>query len=224
MGRGSALMEQDEREKGLEQETEREEKPPRGTAVYMLLHDFVYTFAFVTLLFVFAIRLVGVDGDSMYPTLHHADYLCLLTNIFYHDVEPGDVIVLTVREGEFAGEPIVKRVIATGGQTVDLDFDEGIVYVDGVAQDEPYINEPTYLSYNEVGLGLQYPLTVDEDCLFVMGDNRNNSADSRYAPLGLVDEREVLGKALCVVFPGVGSRNGYADCEKRDFRRIGAIS
>jgi len=218
-------MERDERENRPDEEPEEEEEEePKGSAVYMLLHDFVYIFAFVTLLFVFAIRLVGVDGDSMYPTLHHADYLCLLSNVLYRDVEPGDVIVLTAREGEFAGEPIVKRVIATGGQTVDIDFDEGIVYVDGVAQDEPYINEPTYLSYNEVGQGLRYPVTVGEDSLFVMGDNRNHSADSRYAPLGLVDEREVLGKALCIVFPGIGSRNGYADCEKRDFQRVGAIS
>ncbi len=117
-------MEWDERENRPDEEPEEEEEEePKGSAVYMLLHDFVYIFAFVTLLFVFAIRLVGVDGDSMYPTLHHADYLCLLSNVFYRDVEPGDVIVLTAREGEFAGEPIVKRVIATGGQTVDIDFD-----------------------------------------------------------------------------------------------------
>ena len=201
-----------------------EKKDPKGTGLYLMLHDFVYIFAFVTVIFVFAIRLVGVDGDSMYPTLHHGDYLCLLSNVLYRDVQPGDVIVVTRENGEFAGEPIVKRVIATGGQTVDIDFDEGIVYVDGEPLSEPYINEPTYLSYHELGMGMQYPLTVDEDCLFVMGDNRNHSADSRYSPLGQVENREVLGKVLFMLLPGRGSNNGYADCERRDFRRIGVVS
>lgn len=200
------------------------EKKSKGGDWYTLLHDLVYILAFVTVLFVFAIRLVGVDGDSMYPTLHHRDYLGLLSNVLYRDVEPGDIVVITVPDGEFANEPIVKRVIATGGQTVDIDFDQGIVYVDGVEQDEPYINEPTYLSYQEVGQGMEYPLTVDEGCLFVMGDNRNHSADSRYAPVGLVDEDDVLGKVLGIILPGSGSYNGYADCEERDFSRIGGVS
>ena len=178
-----------------------EKKDPKGTGLYLMLHDFVYIFAFVTVIFVFAIRLVGVDGDSMYPTLHHGDYLCLLSNVLYRDVQPGDVIVVTRENGEFAGEPIVKRVIATGGQTVDIDFDEGIVYVDGEPLSEPYINEPTYLSYHELGMGMQYPLTVDEDCLFVMGDNRNHSADSRLPMIGIVDERCVIGRGVAVVFP-----------------------
>ncbi len=160
----------------------------------------------------------------MYPTLHHADYLGLLSNVLYNDIEQGDVVFLRVPEGEFADEPIVKRVIATGGQTVDIDFDRGIVSVDGQALDEPYINEPTYLSYAEVGQGLDYPVQVDEGCLFVMGDNRNHSADSRYAPVGVVDEKNVLGKVLAILMPGKGSRNGYADCETRDFRRIGKVS
>ncbi len=226
-------MEEDRRDQaafpegpGTTQEQEgkapKKEKEPFSAGFYALLHDFVYIFAFVTILFVFAIRLVGVDGDSMYPTLHHADYLCLLSNVFYRDIEPGDVVVITAEEGEFAGEPIVKRVIATGGQTVDIDFDEGIVYVDGEALEEPYINEPTYLSYND--MGMQYPLKIEEGSIFVMGDNRNHSADSRYAPLGQVDEREVLGKVLCILFPGHGSRNDYPDCRERDFSRIGGVS
>ena len=107
---------------------------------------------------------------------------------------------------------------------MDIDFDEGIVYVDGTALDEPYINEPTHLSYNESGMGMQYPLTVSEGSVFVMGDNRNHSADSRYAPLGLVDEREVLGKVLFLLLPGKGSRNDYPDCERRDPSRIGIVS
>ena len=103
--------------------------------LFVLLHDLVYILAAVTIVFVYAIRLVGVDGDSMYPTLHHADYLALLSNVFYRDVEAGDIVVMTVPY--FENEPIVKRVIATEGQTVDIDFEQGVVYVDGQALEEP---------------------------------------------------------------------------------------
>lgn len=193
-----------------------------GYELYLLLHDLVYILACVTVVFVFAIRLVGVDGDSMYPTLHHADYLGLLSNVVYDDVENGDVVVMTVPF--FENEPIVKRVIATGGQTVDIDFETGEVFVDGELLDEPYINELTRESYEGYGQALEYPIYVEEGYLFVMGDNRNHSTDSRFAPVGLVDERDVLGKVLGVILPGKGSYNGYADCKERDFSRIGSIS
>ena len=98
-------------------------------------------------------------------------------------------------------ELLVKRVIAVGGQTVDIDFDAGVVYVDGQALDEPYTFEPTYLSYAEYGKALDYPVTVPEGELFVMGDNRNGSTDSRFGSLGMVDTDYVLGRAVCVVFP-----------------------
>lgn len=202
----------------------RQEKQPRGAAyeVYTLLHDLVYILACVTIVFVFAIRLVGVDGDSMYPTLHDRDYLGLLSNVFYQEVEQGDIVVMTVPY--FQTEPIVKRVVATEGQQVDIDFTAGLVYVDGVLLDETYIYEPTYLSYDEMGQGLTYPATVPEGCIFVMGDNRNHSADSRYAPVGMVDERDVLGKVLCVLFPGKNANSDYPDCRERDFSRIGLVS
>ena len=97
-------------------------------------------------------------------------------------------------------------VIAKGGQQVDIDFEAGAVYVDGVQLQEDYINELTHLYYED---GLEFPVTVPEGSLFVLGDNRNHSADSRYAPIGLVDEREVLGRVLTVVWP---------------FSRIGMVS
>lgn len=202
------------------------EKPqePKGFGyeLYLLLHDLVYILACVTIFFVFAIRLVGVDGDSMYPTLHNTDYLGLLSNVLYRDVEPGDIVVMTVPY--FENEPIVKRVIATEGQTVDINFDKGEVYVDGVLLNEPYINEPTYLSYADRGAALSYPVTVPEGCLFVMGDNRNNSADSRFAPVGMVDQRDVLGKVLGVLVPGKDANSAYPDCREREFGRIGSVS
>jgi len=193
-----------------------------GYQLHTLLHDLVYILACVTILFVFAIRLVGVDGDSMYPTLHHSDYLGLLSNVLYHEVEPGDVVVLSVPF--FEDKPIVKRVVAVGGQTVDIDFEKGVVYVDGAALDEPYTYEPTYLSYAESGQALEYPVTVPEGCLFVMGDNRNHSADSRFAPVGLVDEKDVLGKVLWILIPGADPDSDYPDARSRDLHRIGGVS
>ncbi len=209
------------REEGMHMGEEKRRMEPagsrsRGAELYTLLHDLVYILAAVTVVFVFAIRLVGVDGSSMYPTLHHSDYLVLLSNVFYRNAEAGDIVVMTVPY--FENEPIVKRVIATEGQTVDIDFDSGVVYVDGEALDEPYTFEPTYVSYKEIGQALDYPVTVPEGHIFVMGDNRNNSTDSRFAPVGVVDERDVLGKVLFLLLPGADENSG------RDWSRIGVVS
>ena len=111
------------------------------------------------------------------------------------------------------GAAIVKRVIATEGQTVDIDFEQGVVYVDGEALYEPYINNPTNHT-----LGTQFPLTVAENCIFVLGDNRAVSRDSRDPAIGQVDEREVLGKALYLFLPGMDK--GRTD---RNYDRTGAI-
>ena len=184
---------------------------------YSLLHCVVQVLTVVTLVFVFAVRLVSVSGSSMYPTLYHGDLLVLESNVLLGDVEAGDIVVMTVPY--FEDDPIVKRVIATEGQTVDIDFAQGIVYVDGKALDEPYINEPTYRSFSEIGMGLEYPVTVTEGHLFVMGDNRNASDDSRFAPVGLVDERDVLGKVLFLALPGSGEGD-----EQRDFGRFGGVA
>lgn len=184
---------------------------------YGLLHSVVQILAVVTLIFVFAVRLVSVSGSSMYPTLYNGDLLVLESNVLMGEVEAGDIVVMTVPY--FEDDPIVKRVIATEGQTVDIDFEAGIVYVDGEALEEPYINEPTYRSFEELGMNLEYPVTVTEGHLFVMGDNRNASDDSRFAPVGLVDERNVLGKVLFVALPGSGEGD-----QQRDFGRIGGVA
>ena len=178
------------------EETAQEQPRRRGADAYLLLHDLVYILVAVTLLFTFAIRMVGVSGPSMTPTLLNGDNVALLSNFFYHEVEAGDVVVMRIPS--FDDQPIVKRVIAKGGQTVDIDFEAGVVYVDGKALEEDYINDLTHLNYAD---GLSYPVTVPEGCLFVMGDNRNESADSRYGPIGLADERYVLGKVLAIVWP-----------------------
>lgn len=185
---------------------EKNGKSSFGAELYSLLHDLVYIVAVVTIVFVFCVRVIGVKGPSMTPTLLEGDYLLLESNFLYRDIEAGDVVVL--QKESYDVQPIVKRVIATEGQTVDIDFQNGIVYVDGVALEEDYINEPTYVSYENIGEGMDYPITLGEGELFVLGDNRNNSADSRYAPIGIIDEREVLGKVLVKIWP---------------FSRIGAI-
>lgn len=108
--------------------------------------------------------------------------------------ERGDVIV--VNKETFSIGPIVKRVIAVGGDTVDINFATGEVFVNGEVLDEPYINEPTYTAE-----GMEFPLTVPEGQLFLLGDNRNGSSDSRDPRIGLVDERYVIGHVLAVIFP-----------------------
>ncbi len=191
------------------------EKPSALKELYVLLHDLVYILAFVTLFFVFALRLVSVDGYSMYHTLDDHDYVALLSNVLYQDVKAGDIVV--ARVPTFSDDPIVKRVIATEGQTVDIDFERGVVYVDGQPLEEDYIYELTNNQFYD--RGVTFPLRVNEGCVFVMGDNRNDSRDSRYAPIGQVDTRYILGKVLFVLMPGQDKLDN-----SRDFKRIGPVS
>lgn len=181
----------------------------------LYLHDLVYLLAVIMLVFILLFRIVIVDGTSMNQTLLHGDYLLLMSNTFYRNPQYGDIVVIS-KDSFDDGDPIVKRVIATEGQTVDIDFYAGIVYVDGIALDEPYVNTPT----NTEG-GMLFPLTVEDGCVFVMGDNRNRSRDSRYPEIGQVDEREILGKAIFLILPG--DPDGPEGPEKADISRIGAI-
>ncbi len=144
------------------------------------------------LVFTFFARTTSVVGSSMLPTLEEGDLL-LISRLFYQP-KRGDVIVL--RKASFMTDPIVKRVIATEGQTIDIDFQEGVVYVDGVALDEPYVN-----SLTKEPEDFTEPVTVPEGHVFVMGDNRNRSTDSRSAMVGCVDTRFILGKALLRLAP-----------------------
>ena len=193
----------------------------RGWESMALVHDLVYLLAIVTILFTFFFRLVSVSGSSMYPTLVNRDYLVLESNFLYRNVKQGDIVVLKV---DYFDEPIVKRVIATGGQSVDIDFEQGIVYVDGVALNEDYVNEPTYKSYLEYGMGLDYPVEVPEGSVFVMGDNRNESADSRFAPVGCVPESQISGRALLVLLPGAQTDKEGNVTGGRIWGRIGTVS
>lgn len=161
--------------------------------IYKALSDVISCLLFVVVLFVFVIRLVGVVGESMYPTLHDGDKLMVLSNFLY-EPKVGDIVV--VKAEAYTRGPLVKRVIADEGQTVDIDFETGQVWVDGILQEEPYINDLTLRND-----GTEFPLVVPENCIFVMGDNRNHSTDSRNPQIGCVDKRYVLGKALNIVLP-----------------------
>lgn len=196
---------------------------PKGLEAFAMLGDLVYMLSIVTIIFVFFFRLVGVDGSSMFPTFVDRDFLVLQSNVICGDYQQGDIVVINVPAFADRG-PIVKRVIATGGQTVDIDFNNGVVYVDGEQMEEPYVFSPTFESYQEYGMGLEYPVTVPEGSLFVMGDNRNNSADSRYAPVGCVENERVLGKVLLIIFPGRQTDEMGNLMGGRSLGRIGAVS
>ena len=178
------------------------------------LKDLSKILSVILVLFLFCFRIAVVEGSSMYDTLVDGDYILLLNNFIAGDPEYGDIIVAS-KSSYKDGEPIIKRVIATEGQVVDIDFSTGKVTVDGVVLDEPYIHSATVQTINSQ----TFPLTVDEGCLFVMGDNRGVSLDSRSTTIGLIDCREIVGKALFLVFPGNDEGN-----EERQFNRIGAIS
>ena len=181
--------------------------------VLLYLHDLVSLLAGILLVLLLLFRIVIVSGPSMNNTLLDGDYLLLLNNVFYVSPQQGDIIVASKNDFK-NGEPIIKRVIALEGQTVDIDFEAGVVYVDEVALEEPYTLTPTNRAE-----GVSFPRVVDEGCIFVMGDNRNESKDSRSPEIGLVDTRQILGKAIFLIFPGVN--DGFS---QRDFSRIGVLS
>ena len=174
-----------------------EEKKSVWKEIYALLHDFCWILAVITVLFVFVIRIVSVSGPSMTPTLLDGERVALLNSFLCGPYEQGDVVVATIPTFD-PGKPIVKRVIATEGQTVDIDFVAGTVAVDGEILNEPYINEPTRTDFAN---GMTYPLTVPEGCVFLMGDNRNHSTDSRSASVGCVDTKYILGKVILRILP-----------------------
>ncbi len=181
-------------------------------SVVMYLHDLLYMLMAMLLVFLLFFRVIVVSGDSMYSTLLDGDYLLLLGNLFYQEPEHGDIVVISKKTFD-NGKPIVKRVIATEGQKVSIDFENGIVYVDDVPLEEPYINSLTKLDE-----GTKFPLTVEENCIFVLGDNRGVSLDSRNPMIGQIDKREILGKAIFLLIPGTS----HGDLPQ-DMGRIGVI-
>ena len=155
----------------------------------------------VVIIFTFIFKVVTIEGGSMKETIHHGEKV-IISNMFYTP-KNGDIVVISRNidnsVDEESSAPIIKRIIATEGQTVAIDFEQGIVFVDGVALDEPYTRTPTNLKYD-----IEFPVLVDDGCVFVLGDNRNDSRDSRSSFIGnngMIDTRYILGKAIFRILP-----------------------
>ena len=190
----------------VDNSAEEPEAKPRGSVTGEIFEwlDVLAT-AIITVVIIFSLifRVATISGESMTNTLQNNDKV-IITNLAYTP-KKGDIVVISRNadnsvEGVTTGQvPIIKRVIAVSGQTVDVDFEKGVVSVDGVELDEPYTRTPT----NRMG-DVKFPVYVPDGYVFVLGDNRNDSLDSRYTQIGdggLVDIRYILGHAVLRVFP-----------------------
>lgn len=181
----------------LSQETDAaEETPERCRKQWKIVYDAVATLEtaviILILLFSLVLRPAAVIGDSMLPNFSGGDRVACVHS--FSGYERGDVIIIS--HATRKDESIIKRVIAVGGDTVDIDFYKGTVSVNGQVLDEPYVNTLTNLSYD-----MTFPVTVPEGKLFVLGDNRNDSLDSRSTDIGFINENKVLGKVVFRFYP-----------------------
>ena len=164
--------------------------------IFEIIEMFTVCASVIMILFTFFLHPTVVDGPSMENTLLHGDYL--LVSALPYEAEAGDIVVVHNVGLRYYNKPIIKRIIATEGQVIDIDFSTWTVTVDGVVVDEPYMK---LAADGYVTSDWSYPLVVPEGHVFVMGDNRNHSADSRSREIGLIDERCIVGKALVRIFP-----------------------
>jgi signal peptidase I len=180
------------------------QKSNKKTISTVLEYAEIFTVAIsvVIILFSFFFRVCTVSGPSMEKTLYQDEKL-IISNLFYTP-ERNDIVVFHQTGDKGYNEPIVKRVIATEGETIDIDFATWTVTVtdkDGntTVLDEDYLYLDSH--YIKVDTSHQYPYTVPEGHVFVMGDNRNNSLDSRSSIIGPVDTRRILGKVILRITP-----------------------
>lgn len=185
------------------QETPEAETTTIGKEIIEWLEVLSIAIVVVVFVFSFIFRAATIDGSSMMNTLHHQDKV-IITN-FNYTPKRGDIVVVSrniensISSQDTSEEPIIKRVIATGGETVDIDFETGTVYIDGVALKEDYLGSPTYQKYD-----VEFPLYIPKGCVFLLGDNRADSLDSRSSRIGnggIVDSRYILGRAVFRFFP-----------------------
>ena len=162
----------------------------KSSLFYDIAHTLIVALILVSLLFTFAFRQVTVVGDSMNDTLMDQDRL-LVSCLFYTTPERGDIVIVN----RYTEEPLIKRVIAVAGDSVYIDPTTGVLLLNGEVQEETYVHYENYL------YDLHEPVVVPDGCVFVMGDHRNNSLDSRTATIGFIDVRDIVGKALFRIRP-----------------------
>lgn len=174
-----------------------QEKQAGGVMVeiYEWLEAIAFALSIVVILFTFIFRVVSVSGPSMNPTLISGDRVIL--NSLFYTPSNGDIVVIT-QPNSHDNEPLIKRVIAVEGQTISVDAEKDTVTVDGVVLTENYILEE---DLQRAGDAFEYPITIPKGKVFVMGDNRNDSFDSRASGLGLVDEDYIMGRAIFRIYP-----------------------
>ena len=174
-------------------EPRKDKHPALTLLVFDIVDSLKISILIVFLLFTLVFRAVGVEGTSMVPTLNDGDWLAV-TAVQLEPVRRGDIVVVT--QPWDRNVPIIKRVIGVEGDLIHIDFRKGEVYVNKHKLDEKYITEKTHLRYD-----VKFPVVVPEGCVFVMGDNRNDSLDSRSTKIGFINKNYILGKTIIRIHP-----------------------
>lgn len=181
----------DSTEKPIEIYNSENEATNAQKSIFDWCSSIMSSFVVIFVIFSFLFRIVQVSGTSMLQTLQDGDWLMIHNT---QKIEYGDIIVS--KPSTYEKGPVIKRVIGVAGDEIYIDFERGDVIVNGVKLDEPYINTPTTRNYD-----VYFPVTVPEGCVFVMGDNRNGSLDSRSSEIGMIQKNYILGKVVLRVFP-----------------------